>query len=157
MKHSALFAILAASLIAPVLPSQAQEKPAAAAPAKTGPKIVEVTPDDAQKLIADGVTVIDLRTEEEFEYTHIRGAKNVNALDPAFEKNIAALDASKPILVHCQSGRRSKSAIETVLSKSKFPTIYHLTEGLGAWKKAGKPLDLTPTPEQSGKLPERLK
>ncbi|MEK0448962.1 MAG: hypothetical protein RL088_1230 [Verrucomicrobiota bacterium] len=151
------FALCAASIIVLAIPTQAQEKPSAAAPAKTGPKIVQVTPDDAQKLIAEGVTVVDLRTEEEFEHTHIRGAKNVNALDPEFEKNIAALDASKPILVHCQSGSRSRTAIETVLSKSKFPAVYHLSEGLTAWKKAGKPLDLTPTPEQSGKLPERLK
>lgn len=154
MKLSLLFA---ASIIALAIPSQAQDKPSTEAPSKTGPKIVQVTPDEAQKLVAEGVTVIDLRTEEEFEHIHIRGAKNINALDPEFEKNIAALDASKPILVHCQSGSRSRTAIETVLSKSKFPTVYHLSEGLTAWKKAGKPLDLTPTPEQSGKLPERLK
>lgn len=152
-----IITLLSAAILGLSIASDAQEKPASSATAKPAPKIVEITPDVAQKLIAEGVTVIDLRTEEEFEHTHIRGAKNINALDAAFEKNIAALDASKPILVHCQSGRRSKAAIETVLSNSKFPTVYHLTEGLSAWKKAGKPLDLTPTPEQSGKLPERLK
>jgi rhodanese-related sulfurtransferase len=120
-------------------------------------KIIEVTPDEAQKQIEAGVTVIDLRTEDEFEHNRIKGAKNINALDADFEKNIAALDQTKPVLVHCQSGRRSTGAIAAVFSKSKFPVVYHMSVGLSGWKKAGKPLEVTPTPAQSGKLPERLR
>jgi hypothetical protein len=35
--------------------------------------------------------------------------------------------------------------------------VYHMSVGLSGWKKAGKPLEVTPTPAQSGKLPERLR
>jgi rhodanese-related sulfurtransferase len=154
MKLSMLFAVAA---IAISIPLHAQEKKAPAAPATATAKIVNVTPDEAEKLIATGVTVIDLRTEDEFEHDHIKGAKNINALDADFEKNLGGLDHNKPVLVHCQSGRRSKAAIEAVFSKSKFPTVYHLSEGLSSWKKAGKPLEVTPTPAESGKLPDRLK
>ncbi len=159
MKTAALLSIITLGIMHP---SHAQQNaaPAAAAkpaPAQAGPKVVNVTPDEAQKAIAEGVTVIDLRTEEEFEHEHIAGAKNINALSIDFEKNVAALDASKPILIHCQSGRRSGNALKDVFSKSKFPTVYHLSSGITGWKKAGKKLETTPTPLESGKLPDRLK
>ncbi len=154
MKLSTFFAV---TVIALSVPLSGQEKKEPAAPATAAAKIVNVTPDEAEKLIASGVTVIDLRTEDEFEHDHIKGAKNINALDADFEKNLGGLDHNKPVLVHCQSGRRSKAAIEAVFSKSKFPTVYHLAEGLSAWKKAGKPLETTQTPAESGKLPDRLK
>ena len=149
-------ALFTAALIVAV-PLSAQDAPKPAAPAKAESKIVNVTLAEAEKHIADGVTVIDLRTEEEFEHVHIKGAKNMNALSADFEKAVAALDPTKPILVHCQTGRRSRAAIEGALSKAKVPVIYHFTEGLSIWQKAGKPVELTPTPAQSGKLPERLR
>jgi rhodanese-related sulfurtransferase len=160
MKTAALLSIIALGIM---LPSHAQKNaaPAAAAakpaPAQAGPKVVNVTPNEAEKAIAEGVTVIDLRTEEEFEHEHIAGAKNINALSNEFEKSVAALDATKPILIHCQSGRRSSRALKDVFSKSKFPTIYHMSSGVSGWKKEGKKVETTPTPIESGKLPERLK
>ncbi len=149
--------ILAVSAIAFSSPLYAQEKSVPAAPAKSEVKVIEVTPDEAEKQIAAGVTVIDLRTEEEFENIHIKGAKNMNAMDPDFAKGIAALDPKKPILVHCQSGRRSTAAIAEVISKSKIQTVYHMSTGLSGWKKAGKPLEVTPTPLESKVLPDRLR
>ena len=139
------------------VPLSAQDTAKPTEAAKTGAKVVNVTLAEAEKHIAAGVTVIDLRTEEEFEHVHIKGAKNMNALSADFEKAVAALDPSKPILVHCQTGRRSRAAVEGALSKAKVPVIYHLVEGLSIWQKAGKPVEVTPTPAQSGKLPERLR
>lgn len=154
MKISTLLAVTAFALSTPLF---AQEKSAAPAAAKSEVKVIDVTPDEAEKQIAAGVTVIDLRTEEEFENKHIKGAKNMNALDPDFAKGIAALDPKKPILVHCQSGQRSTTAIAGVISKSRIQTVYHLSSGLSGWKKAGKPLEVTPTPVESKVLPERLR
>ena len=151
----AIALIAAAFAVSASLSAQDTKKPAE--PAKTESKVVNVNVAEAEKHIAAGVTVIDLRTEDEFEHNHIKGAKNLNALDPNFEKAIAELDPKKPILVHCQSGRRSRDAVEGALAKAKVPVIYHLTEGLSAWKKSGKPLEVTPTPAQSGVLPERLR
>ncbi len=148
---------LAAATIALWSPVSAQDATKPAAPAKAASKVVTITVAEAETLIASGVTVIDLRSEEEYEATHIKGAKNISAISADFEKNIAALDPTKPILVHCQSGRRSRTAIEGPLGKAKVPTIYHLAEGLSAWQKMGKPVVKTPTPAQSGILPDRLK
>lgn len=142
---------LIAAAFAAIVPLSAQDAN------KAGPKVVVVTLAEAEKHIAAGVTVIDLRTEDEFEHMHIKGAKNLNALDPNFEKAVAELDPTKPILVHCQSGRRSLAAVEGALAKAKVPTIYHFITGMSAWRKAGKPVELTKVPAESGVLPERLR
>lgn len=157
MKTAIALFVTAFVVTAPLSAQDAPKPAAPAAPAKAESKVVNVTLAEAEKHIAAGVTVIDLRTEEEYEHVHIKGAKNMNALSADFEKNIAALDPTKPILVHCQSGRRSRAAVEGPLTKAKVPAIYHLAEGLSIWQKAGKPVEKTPTPAQSGVLPERLR
>ena len=117
--------------------------------AKT-PKLAvkDVTVDEAEKLIAStpGLIVLDVRIPEEFEHQHIKGAVNINVFDVEFEKLIADLDQSKPVLVHCASGRRSAKAILQMTGKVKFPQIYHMNEGFNAWKTAKKPYDGKPLP-----------
>ena len=56
MKLSTLFAVTAIALSVPL---SAQEKKEPAAPATAAAKIVNVTPEEAERLIASGVTVID--------------------------------------------------------------------------------------------------
>ena len=58
--------------------------------------------------MADGnYIIVDVRTKEEYESSHIRGAINIpyDEIDESIE-----LDKSKKILVYCQSGNRSKKA-----------------------------------------------
>jgi len=129
-----------------------------AKPAKT-PKLAvkEVTVDEAQKLIADtpGLIVLDVRIPEEFEHEHIKGAVNVNVFDTDFEKLIADLDQSKPVLVHCAAGRRSDQAIALMTGKVKFPQIYHMNEGFSAWKAAKKPFEGKPLPKEFKSEPKK--
>jgi phage shock protein E len=115
--------------------------PATSAKAKSEPK--NVTPDEAEKLIKEnpGMTVLDVRSPEEFESGHIKGAKNVNVFDDDFAAKVAAMDQSKPVLVHCQAGGRSAQALSELEGKVKFPQIYHLRSGMKGWKAAGKPTE----------------
>lgn len=70
-----------------------------------------VSPADAVPMIESGErTVIDVRTPGEFEQAHVVGAVNINLDGPDFADRIAELDADKPYLVYCQSGRRSALA-----------------------------------------------
>ena len=109
----------------------------------------DVTPDEAEKLIAShsGIHILDVRTPEEFAEGHLKGAKNINVFDKDFEKQVSSLDPRKPILVHCQSGRRSTEALSELRGKVKFPVIYHLTSGFKGWKEAKKPIE-TGAPEK---------
>jgi rhodanese-related sulfurtransferase len=119
-------------------------KPAARAPGKGDPSIRVVSPDEAQKLIKEvpGLTVLDVRTPDEFAAGHIKGARNVDFLDADFEKQVAALDATKPVLIHCASGNRSSRALAQMNAQAKFPAVYHLKSGFSGWKAAGKPIEI---------------
>lgn len=102
---------------------------------------VHVNVEAAAKLVQEKkVTVLDVRTADEFGEGHIAGATNVDFLQSAeFEAAIGKLDKSKPYLVHCQAGGRSARSLK-LFKKLGFETIYHLDDGFGGWHAAGKPV-----------------
>lgn len=104
------------------------------------PAIRNVSVEEASVLLQSEapLTVIDVRTAEEFAQGHIKGAINLDALSEDFEEQLAALAKDKPYLVHCRSGRRSAAALET-MRKAKFTNVAHMDKGLLAWNEAGLP------------------
>ena len=117
----------------------------------------DVTVEEADKLIAGipELIVLDVRTPEEFEHEHIKGAVNVNLFDSNFLKLVSDLDQSKPLLVHCASGRRSVSALTKMAGKTKFPAIYHMHDGFNGWKNAKKPFESKPLPKDLKYIPAK--
>ena len=148
MKRPAIFLLVLALPLAAQITKPAEKKPAVpAAPAATPePKapFKNLTAEEADKLIRErkDVTVIDVRTPEEYEQGHIPGAKNVSFIDVDFENKIKAYE-NKPVLVHCASGSRSQRAVLSMLKKN-FPELYHLDGGIVAWQGAGKELVKSP-------------
>jgi phage shock protein E len=142
-------ALLIISALALPLHAQETPEPKAKAPAKPGVPAKNVTPDEAEKLIKDtpGLIVLDVRTPEEFDHQHIKDAVNVNIRSHEFEGELAKLDQTRPVLVHCASGNRSTEAVKTMQAKTKFQQIYHLNSGIAGWKKAGKPIEEKPLPK----------
>lgn len=69
-------------------------------------------PDAAKKLIAEGATVLDVRTPEEFQGGHLPQATNmpVQSFDPAAVDKLVGGDKSKPIVVYCSKGGRAQKA-----------------------------------------------
>jgi rhodanese-related sulfurtransferase len=57
------------------------------------------------KKIADlpAITIIDVRSPEEFEGGHIQNAQNFDWNGNDFDNQISAIDKSKPVLVYCLS------------------------------------------------------
>jgi len=102
---------------------------------------VEVDAEKASVLLASGekVTVLDIRTPEEFAEGHLKEAVNVDFTGDNFESQLAKLDPAKPYLVHCAAGGRSGKSME-VFKKLKFTKIYHLNDGYNGWSDAGKPV-----------------
>lgn len=99
-----------------------------------------VDAEGAAKLIAEGkVIVVDVRTREEFTEGHLKGAQNLDILEPDFEARLGKLDKTKPVLVHCQAGGRSTRSL-TVFEKLGFKEVYHLDGGYGGWVESGKPV-----------------
>lgn len=107
----------------------------------------DVTPDEVATMIqgkAGAVLVLDVRTPEEFAEGHIAGAKNVDFMDDDFVKQVAALPADKPLVVHCAAGNRSAKAVAKISAMQKFAQILHMKAGFKGWKAAGKPIETKP-------------
>ncbi len=125
MKHTLLLALL---LIFPVFTFAADQ-------AK------HVKADEAAKLIAAGqLTILDIRTADEFSEGHLKGAKNIDFLDGGFEAGVSKLDKTATYLIHCQSGGRSTRSLE-VFQKLGFKNLIHLDGGYGGWVAAGQAVE----------------
>ena len=85
------------------------------------------------------LTVLDVRTPDEFEEGHIKGAKNINYYAEDFKKQIGKLDKSKAYLIHCRSGGRSGRASKIMIGMG-FKLVYDLAPGMMGWEEAGKPV-----------------
>lgn len=72
------------------------------------PVVDWITPGQASALLGHGGQILDVRLEEEFEQTRIKGALNA----PLFRLREAMSKQSKnsPYVVYCESGERSASA-----------------------------------------------
>ncbi len=87
------------------------------------------------------LTLIDVRTPEEYGQGHIPGAVLV-PLDTL--KDIKKLPGSDGrVIIYCRSGKRSLTAIG-ILAEKGITTVEELEGGINAWKEAGGPL--TPLP-----------
>ena len=82
--------------------------------------------------------IIDVRTPEEFSKGHLINAKNFDWRGNDFDKQIAALDKSKPVFVYCLSGGRSSSA-STHMRSEGFKEVYELNGGIMKWRGANLP------------------
>lgn len=108
--------------------SRAAESPAA-------PANIE----QAERHLAGGVQLVDVRTKEEWDEGRLKGAALATVTEEGFiEKAAGMLDPEKPVLVYCQSGKRSAVAARK-LRAAGF-TVHDLGGGIAAWKAAGKPV-----------------
>jgi len=85
------------------------------------------------------VTVLDIRTADEFSEGHIKDAKNIDFQSEKFEAGVSGLDKKQPYIVHCAGGGRSTRSLE-VFKKLGFENIIHLDGGFKGWKDAGQPV-----------------
>ena len=103
---------------------------------KSSPQRVDVT--EAKRLIAARqVTILDVRTSDEFSAGHIAGARNLNFYDGDFQAKLQELDKSQSYLVHCGTGRRSAQA-GAAMSRLGFKSVYDLAGGMKAWEQANQ-------------------
>jgi rhodanese-related sulfurtransferase len=121
--------------------------------------IKSVTPEQAQELMQEGATYVDVRSEQEFEQGHAPGALNVpiahfgaGGMTPNGEflsVMQAAFNRSEKLVVGCKAGGRSRRAAE-MLEQAGFEDISDMQAGwdgsrdafgrpLAGWSKRGLP------------------
>ena len=82
--------------------------------------------DEVSALPRDGnVTLLDVRTEEEYQRGHLDGFRNIPLDD--LREHLDELDRGKPVYVNCQKGLRSYLACR-LLTQHGF-TCTHLSGG----------------------------
>jgi phage shock protein E len=89
------------------------------------------------KAATEGPTIIDVRTAEEFAESHLKGAINIDVLQPDFKNRISRLDKTKIFKVYCRSGGRAGKASE-LMNSAGFKNV----ENLGGLNQASKKLNL---------------
>ena len=88
-----------------------------------------------QRLLKKKNTILlDVRTEVEYKAGHIPGLKQIDFLKTEdFKKEVAVLDKSKPYLLYCRSGKRSKEAMK-VMKEMGFTKLFDLRGGFSSWE-----------------------
>ncbi|MBM4327460.1 MAG: sulfurtransferase [Deltaproteobacteria bacterium] len=86
-------------------------------------------------------TLLDVRQPSEYEESHIPGAKLAPL--PQLSDSLNQLDKSKPTLVYCAVGGRSRVAAQLLAGRG-FKHVYNLKGGIKAWlgQTAEGPQDL---------------
>src|SRR5262245_3285780 len=94
--------------------------------------------DFAAKMALPGITLLDVRTPEEFDKGHLAAARNMDWNSGQFPEQMKSLDKAKPVLVYCASGRRSAAAAASLRSAG-FREVLELDGGIVNWRAAGLP------------------
>jgi len=81
--------------------------------------------------------VIDVRTPGEFAQGHIKGSKNIDAMNGNFAREFSKLDKKIPVLIYCKSGGRSSRAANK-LKRMGF-SVYNMQGGFMGWSMQGLP------------------
>jgi rhodanese-related sulfurtransferase len=97
---------------------------------------------DFAKLIQDdpNITIIDVRTPEEFAQGRIPKAINIDVKNPNWNQETEKLDKSKKYAIYCRSGTRSLIAYQNMKSAS-FQYLINAKEGFMTWEYMKLPIE----------------
>lgn len=89
-----------------------------------------ITASKAKEMMNEDTVILDVRTESEYEVSHIKDAINV-PLDKINNIETQLTDKKQTILVYCQSGNRSKDAAQKLVELG-YQNVYNFG-GLSDW------------------------
>lgn len=93
-----------------------------------------ISGDEAKKMLAEkNVTILDVRTPEEFATGHIENAINIDFLSSDFDDKIAQLPKDKTYVLYCRSGNRSGKAMSS-FQKQGFTSVKNVSGGYSQLK-----------------------
>src|SRR5690242_18311207 len=112
-------------------------------------QIDEVDPSDVKPLVGNGVAIVDVRDQEEWDAGHLPGATHVprSFLESRIEG--AVPDRERRVVLYCASGNRSALAAKT-LEELGYADVQSMTGGYTLWKDRGYEVEVPRrfTPEQ---------
>ncbi len=98
---------------------------------------VNVVVEEARRMVeskSDNVTLLDVRTEDEYNVAHITGATWIPIAE--LSNRTEELNKNNKIVVYCRTDNRSTTASD-ILIKNGFKRVYKVLGGINAWKESG--------------------
>jgi hydroxyacylglutathione hydrolase len=86
---------------------------------------------------SDRLTVLDVRTEKEWNAGHIDGAIHIHG--GKLQEHFSEVPKDKPVAVVCGSGYRASIAA-SFLQREGYPEVVNVLGGMSAWKGDGLPM-----------------
>lgn len=111
-------------------------------------EIIDVSNEELQLLMAQGVKVVDLRTAGEWQQTGVLAGSHMITLfdergrpNPDWSKEVNAISpADQPVALICRTGNRTRVAAKMLSEASPLRKIYNVRSGITAWARAGQPV-----------------
>ena len=96
--------------------------------------LTAIQPEEAERLIASGAKLIDIRDADEHSRERIAGAAN----HPLAQiERFAPCD--RPVIFHCRTGMRTQNSAHRLASAAANSASYVLSGGIDAWRASGRP------------------
>jgi rhodanese-related sulfurtransferase len=111
--------------------------------------VVDIGNVETERLLKSGVTIIDIRTQPEWEETGILpGSHLITFFDERGRADPAAwLDKVKPfakpgdpVIVICRSGNRTKAVSQFLAKQAGYSTVYNVKDGIRGWQREKYPV-----------------
>ena len=102
---------------------------------------LNVSPGDAYAIMqnsSDSV-IIDVRTPQEYQSSHLEGAKNMDYYSDGFLGNLTLLDKNRTYIIYCRTGIRGGMALE-MMRDLGFKEVYNIIGGITQWAQEGRPM-----------------
>ena len=87
-------------------------------------------------------TLIDVRTQDEFDLGHINSAINLDFYSDTFKNDILSLPKNETIVLYCRTNNRS-SKTATILQENGYRDILVIKGGINEWVKNGNDINYT--------------
>lgn len=107
-------------------------------------EVIDIDNAELARLSAQGVPLVDIRTQPEWEETGIiAGSKLLTFFDdrgranPAdwLEKLQPLAKAGQPVIVICRSGNRTKAVSQFLSQQAGYTRVYNVRNGIKGWLK----------------------
>ncbi len=117
-------------------------------------EIVDIDAAQLEQLAAQGVPVVDIRTEPEWRSTGVLAGSRAltffdaqGRADPAawIRRAQAFAPPSAPVILICRSGNRSRAAAQVLSREAGYVRVYNVSRGVQGWAGERRPL-VAPSP-----------
>ena len=106
------------------------------------PEINIISESDFVEIQDSDYTLIDVRTQDEFDLGHIDGAINLDFYSETFQNDVLSLPKNETIVLYCRTNNRS-SKTANILKENGFKEISVLEGGITEWVKNGNDINYT--------------